>query len=154
MPKNFFSLEKGSKFLDALFVNVVKENISLYFYKSADIVYVLKLLSNVSFIKYQGDFWYKTEDLVLRQKKDLNLHQIVDITELYGSLRKPGSQVFWGDIEEYLLINSSQFRKPENIMLIPRVILAFGNIKRTNEAFWKVFSMLYGDIASSLGFNE
>ena len=62
-----------TRFIDTLFVNVIKEQTSLYFYKSIDILYVMKLLSSVRFIRTYSEFWYKIEDLLLRMKKDFTL---------------------------------------------------------------------------------
>jgi hypothetical protein len=84
--EQFLKSGQGAKFLDTLFVNVVRENTSLYFYKCVDIIYTVKLFSGVRFIRNMGDFWFKTEDLLLRMKKDFSIRQIVDIVELYASL--------------------------------------------------------------------
>ncbi len=75
-----------SRFVDTLFVNVIKENTSLYFYKCVDILKVLKLISEVRFIRTYGEFWFKIEDLILRMKKDLNVRQTLEIVELYASI--------------------------------------------------------------------
>lgn len=79
-------LTPESKFLDTLFVNVIKEQTSLYFYKCIDILYVMRLLSQVRFIRSYSEFWYKIEDLFLRMKKDFNIKQIVQIAELYSDM--------------------------------------------------------------------
>ena len=75
-----------SRFVDTLFVNVIKENTSLYFFKCEDILKVLKLISEVRFIRTYGEFWFKIEDLILRMKKDLNVRQTLEIVELYASI--------------------------------------------------------------------
>jgi hypothetical protein len=54
-----------------------------------------------------------------------------------------GSQIFWGEIEDYLLINSSEFKHLKDHKLIHRVITAFHKVGRTNETFWKILSQLY-----------
>ena len=110
-----------TRFIDTLFVNVIKEQTSLFFYKSIDILYVMKLLSTVRFIRTNAEFWYKIEDLLLRMKRDFKLHQIVSIAELYSEMGR-GSQIFWGEIEDYLLINSSELKSSKDHVLIMRVI--------------------------------
>jgi hypothetical protein len=65
-----------------------------------------------------------------------------------------GSQIFWGEIEDYLLMNSSEFKSLKDKGIIIRVILAFNRIGRTNETFWKVFSQLYEDFETSFTFDE
>lgn len=98
-----------SRFLDTLFVNVIKENTSLYFFKCLNILQVLKLISEVRFIRTYGEFWFKIEDLILRMRKDLSVAQTLEIVELYAGMAC-GSQIFWGELEEHLIVNSSQLR--------------------------------------------
>ena len=134
-------------------MNVIKEQTSLYFYKSIDILHVMKLLSSVRFIRTNAEFWYKIEDLLLRMKRDFKLHQIVSIAELYSEMGR-GSQIFWGEIEDYLLINSSELKSSKDHVLIMRVIQAFHRVGRTNETFWKVFSQLFEDCQGKYTFDE
>ena len=75
-----------AKFLDTLFINLIKEQTSLYFYKCIDIIYVLQLLSDVRFIRTYNEFWYKIEDLILRMKRDLNIEKIIRLAEIYSSI--------------------------------------------------------------------
>ncbi len=75
-----------TKFIDTLFINVIKEQTSLYFYKSIDILYVLRLISKVRFIRTYGEFWYKIEDLLLRMKRDFTFYQMIEVAELYADM--------------------------------------------------------------------
>ena len=99
-------------------------------------------MSHVRFIRSYAEFWYKIEDLLLRMKKDFKVTQVVEIAELYSQMGR-GSQIFWGEIEDFLLINSSEFKHLKDHLLIYRVILAFHKVGRTNETFWKILSQLY-----------
>jgi hypothetical protein len=81
-PDIIFSFE--TKFIDKLFVHVIKEQSSLYFYKCTDILYVLQRMSQVRFIRTYAEFWYKIEDLLLRMKKEFKVSQVVEIAELYS----------------------------------------------------------------------
>ncbi len=63
----------------------------------------------------------------------------MQIAELYAGIGR-GSQIFWGELEDYLLVNSSEFKRLKETELIARVILAYQRVGRTNETFWKVFS--------------
>ena len=65
-----------------------------------------------------------------------------------------GSQIFWGEVEDYLLINSSELKASKNHLLIMRVIKAFHHVGRTNETFWKVFSQLFEECQSLYSFDE
>ena len=141
-----------SRFIDTLFVNVIKEQCSLYFYKCTDILHVMHLLSKVRFIRQQAEFWYKIEDLLLRMKRDFKVTQIVQIVELYSQMER-GSQLFWGELEDYLMINSSEFRLLDK-KFIQRVIIAFNKVGRTNETFWKVFSQLYEEQQNAYSFED
>ena len=73
--------------------------------------------------------------------------------ELYSNIDK-GSQIFWGELEDYLLINSSEFKNLRDRQLLSRVILAYHKVGRTNETFWKVFSQLYEEFQSEYSFDE
>lgn len=53
-----------------------------------------------------SDFWYSIEDFISRMKKDLSVTKAVRLVELYQRLGL-GSQVFWADLETFLLIHSS-----------------------------------------------
>ena len=75
-------------------------------------------------------------------KKDFKVTQVVEIAELYSQMSR-GSQIFWGEIEDFLLINSSEFKHLKDPLLIYRIILAFHKVGRTNETFWKILSQLY-----------
>ena len=70
-PELIFAFE--TKFIDKLFVYVIKEQSSLYFYKCIDILYVLQRMSKVRFIRSYAEFWYKIEDLLLRMKKEFKV---------------------------------------------------------------------------------
>jgi hypothetical protein len=62
--------------------------------------------------------------------------------------------VLWEEIEAYLLVHSSELKKPENHDLISRIVISFDLLGRTNEAFWKIFSQLYEEIQPGLSFNS
>ena len=113
------------------------------------------------FIRTYGEFWFKIEDLLLRMKRDFSFYQIVDIAELYSSMGC-GSQLFWGELEEYLLIHSSKLKNHggEEVGnhiredLIKRLIVTFDKVGRKNETFWKVFSTLYEENHHKYSFND
>jgi hypothetical protein len=90
-------------------VTVIKEQTSLYFYKCVDIIHVLKLISEVRFIKSYKEFWFKAEDLLMRVKKDLSLTQLVEVSELYSQMER-GSHYFWDELETLFITNSSSFK--------------------------------------------
>lgn len=95
-----------SKFLETMFIHLVKEHSSVSFYRLKDIFYVLELFSNTRFIRSQSEFWYKIEDLILRMRKDMNILDLLRVSEIYSNMGR-GSQLFWEEIETLFLINSS-----------------------------------------------
>jgi hypothetical protein len=105
----FTTLPPEAKFEDTLFVHVVKDNPSMYFYRCVDIIYVLTMLSEKRFIRQMSEFWFKIEDLLLRQKSDFTMLQIIRLAKLYASMKR-GSPIFWGVIENHLMINSTQLK--------------------------------------------
>ncbi len=84
-------IEEGKKhpelidknFVDNLFVYLIKESLSLYFFKCSDIIFVLEQLASTRFIKNINDFWYQIEDYLSRMKKDLSVTKAVRLVELY-----------------------------------------------------------------------
>ena len=113
----------NNKFLETLFVYLVKENTSLYFYKCVDIIYVLKHLSKLRFVKSYTEFWLKIEDLLMRMKHEFKLEEVIEIVELYTDLKK-GSAIFWEELEKFVLKNSSDFKRLDSNLTI-RMVLAY-----------------------------
>lgn len=54
------------KFIESLFIYLIKEQQSLFFFKSSDVVYALKLIASERFIRNMSEFWYQIEDFIFR----------------------------------------------------------------------------------------
>ena len=124
---------------------MIKDHASLYFYKCVDILYVLNLLTQQRFIRSQSEFWYKIEDLLLRMRRDLSMEQIVELVEMYSKMGR-GSQIFWGELEDHLMIHSSKLKALEPTFTA-RVILSMHRVGRSNETFWKIFTQVFESLS-------
>jgi len=84
--------------------------------------------------------------MLLRMKNDLNVNKLVRVCKLYSWIKvkfrtQAGSQVFWQEIEDFLLINSSKFSQ-DSLEDLKELIVAMSHVGRSNETFWKVFYKL------------
>lgn len=61
--------------------------------------------------------------------------------------------MFWQEIEDYLLVNSSNFKSLGKDCLY-RLIVAMGKVGRSNETFWKVFSVLYEQQQNEMSYDQ
>ena len=119
-----------------IYFHVMLENLSMFFYKSDDSIYMLEaLLSQLNQASSQlqaidKDFWIRSEDLLMRQKKDFDIGQLSRIAKVYSSISQ-GSNVFWQELEKQLLIKSSNFKNQDpNGKHLVNVVEAFCRANR------------------------
>eukprot|EP00347_Sterkiella_histriomuscorum_P019390 403341811 len=141
------------KFIETLFTYLMKDNLSLYFLKCEDIVYVLELISSLRFVRSHKDFWLRTEDYIMRMKQQLKVPDLVKLQEIYLVQTKLGSQVFMQEIESILMKQSSDFRKYDKQYLI-RAIMNYNIRNQHGTTFSKVFSSLYCEIQHEMNYSE
>ena len=63
---------------------IMLENLSLFFYRCLDPIYVLERFKGLS---SERDFWIKVEDLLMRAKGDYSIEQLSRITKLYSEIK-------------------------------------------------------------------
>jgi hypothetical protein len=96
------------------------ENLSLFFYKCEDPIYILEKCAHLS---QENDFWISVEDLLMRSKKDYSIEQLSRICLMYAKISQ-GSNVFWQEIEDLLMVKSASFKNDSSNALV-NVITSF-----------------------------
>ena len=151
--KKYHQLLSKNKFLLHLYNNLIKTHKSLYFYKCVDFIYALNKLAEIPWIRDDSDFWTQMEDLIMRMKRDLTVEQILEVCELYAKISL-GSNIFWGEIESYLIVNSSELKNELRDDLVLRAIKVFHIIGKSNETFWNIYFSLFNEFESKYDFKH
>jgi hypothetical protein len=91
--------------MKVVYYHFMLPNLSLFFYKSSDSVYLLEFFSHKiskgdkEFTSLTDkDFWVRTEDLLMRVKQKYNVQDMARIAHVFSKINM-GTNLFWQEIE-------------------------------------------------------